>query len=180
MTNEYSTTGKSPGNQRKPNWELLIFAVPFTCFAVYMTYGFYLSYEEQRDASSNFKPVSAKILQGRVETTMNSNAGGSSTRVHLPRIVYAYNVDGRSYQSRKFSYFGPGYSNSQDALRVVERYPVGSKQTAYYNPDQPSEAVLNKAMPGEWWQHFWFPAIFLGVSFLSLFACWKGWLRKSN
>jgi hypothetical protein len=48
--------------RRRPNWELLIPAIPFTCFALYMSYGFYQSYREQQGASVAFAPVAARVL----------------------------------------------------------------------------------------------------------------------
>lgn len=164
---------------RKPNWEIFIFSIPFACFSLYMSYGFYLSYQEQQHASADFMPVTATILSSQVHTTMHSNPGSSSTRVHRPRIVYQYQVDGRTYQSRQFSYFSSG-QDKETVQAIVDRYPPGSTHHAYYNPAHPSEAVLNRAMPSAWWKHFWFPAIFLAVSALSLFAGWKGWPGKTQ
>ncbi len=162
----------------KPNWQILIFAIPFSCFSVYMSYGFYLSYEEQKGAAYSFAPVSAKIISSGVEATMHSQPGASSSRsVYLPRITYEYEINGRKYQSARFSYFGAAYDTSEQAQRVSDRYPVGAVKSAYYNPDEPTEAVLNKSAPGPWWEYFWFPAIFITVSVLSFLAAWKGWLK---
>lgn len=101
-------TGTGSAARRQPNWELLIFAIPFTCFALYMSYGFYSSYQEQQDASSSFRPVPARILSAQVETSIYRQSGAvGSTQVYQPRILYEYGVDGRTYSSHRFGYFGP-------------------------------------------------------------------------
>lgn len=169
------------GPRRKPNWELLVFAIPFSCFALYMSYGFYQSYLEQQDASSFFEPVSARIVSTMVESTMHQQPDViSPTHVHQPRILYEYKINDRLFQSRRFSYFGDAYSSHDEAKAVVERYPVGTVQTAYFNPNDPAEAVLSKVRPTAWWRHFWFPAIFVTVGLLGIFGGWRGWLRKSE
>lgn len=167
--------------RRRPNWELLIPAIPFTCFALYMSYGFYQSYREQQDASVAFAPVAARVLASQVESTLHQQPGAtSSTRVYLPRILYAYEVGGHDYQSRRFSYFGGAYSSDAEARQLIERYPVGSIQTAYFDPRDPAQSVLNRSRPSAWWKHFWFPALFLFTGFLGLFGGWRGWLRKTR
>lgn len=174
-------TGTGSAARRQPNWELLIFAIPFTCFALYMSYGFYSSYQEQQDASSSFRPVPARILSAQVETSMHRQSGAvGSTQVYQPRILYEYGVDGRTYSSHRFGYFGAAYGSRDEAQLVVARYPAGSAQTAYVNPNDPAEAVLNKSSPSAWWKHFWFPTLFVFVGFLGLFGGWRGWLRKSG
>ncbi|MDX5373060.1 MAG: DUF3592 domain-containing protein [Pseudomonadaceae bacterium] len=165
--------------RRKPNWELFVPAIPFTCFALYMSYGFYQSFQEQRGAAAFFEPVAATVLASQVETTLHRQPGtASSTRVHLPRIEYQYEVDGRRYRSRQFSYFGAAYGSDAEARQVIARYPVGSVQTAYFDPRDPAQAVLNKASPSAWWKHLWFPALFVLVGVLGLFGGWRGWLRR--
>ncbi|MDP9141247.1 MAG: DUF3592 domain-containing protein [Pseudomonadota bacterium] len=168
-------------SQRKPNWGLLLFAVPFTCFALYIAYGFHSGNEDQQTASAAFKPVPARILSSQVETSLHSQPGPhSGMHVHQPRVVYEYETDGQTYPSRRFSYFGTAYDSDVEARLVVARYLVGSVQTAYFNPDNPAEAVLSRAMPSAWWKHYWFPALFVSVGLLALYGGWQGWLIRSG
>lgn len=164
--------------QRKPNWGLLLGATPFTCFALYASYGFYLSYHSQEDAHSFYRPVSAKVLSSRIDSQMERR-GNSSSFVYKALVTYEYQVQGKTYQSHRFSYTGGVHGNRDDAHAVIAHYPVGSVHTAYFNPDKPEEAVLNRSSPPVWWKYFWFPALFLTVGVLAMYAGWRGWLRKS-
>lgn len=42
---------------------------------------------------------------------------------------------------------GPDVGGS-GARKVVERYPAGAQVMVYYNPEKPSEALLERGMPG--------------------------------
>ena len=54
------------------------------------------------------------------------------------------------------------------AHKVVQRYPVGAQVMVYYNPEKPSDALLERGMPGyvKW---FW---VILAI--LDLFLCGLG------
>lgn len=59
-----------------------------------------------------------------------------------PDVAYEYEVGGKVFQSRKISLVSEG-SRLEDAQRVVQRYPAGSKVRVYVNPRNPEEAILN-------------------------------------
>jgi hypothetical protein len=67
-------------------------------------------------------------------------------RSEIPMVIYAYSVDGRPYQSHRLR---AGDDTGQirvvgDASRTLERYPVGSNVTVYYDPDDPTNAALER------------------------------------
>jgi hypothetical protein len=67
-------------------------------------------------------------------------------RSEVPMVIYAYSVDGRPYQSYRVR---AGDDTGQirvigDASRTLERYPVGSNVTVYYDPDDPANAALER------------------------------------
>lgn len=65
--------------------------------------------------------------------------------VNYPVVMYQYHVDGSSFESQKVS---PGMAwGGTGAVKVVERYPMGSQVTVFYNPAQPSEALLERKPP---------------------------------
>jgi len=164
---------------RKINWELFLPGILFLAFSLYFAYGMYTSHQQQADASANYVTVKAKILDGLVsQTTISTPTTTGNTKIYLPRIHYEYEVDGRTYQSKRFNYFGKGYDSTQDAQEIVDRYPVGSIQSAYYNPGNPSEAVLHKSMSASTdWAAIFIPTLFVVVGFLAVFGGWRGWLR---
>ncbi|GJM06207.1 MAG: hypothetical protein DHS20C09_22030 [marine bacterium B5-7] len=168
----------SDQESRKINWELFIFGLVFSAFSLYISYAIYWSHEKQTDAAANFVSVLSTILDTTVtQTTVRNATTTGNTRTYVPSIHYEYEVDGKTYQSKRYKYLGDGYSNTQDAQSIVDGYPVGSKQTAYYNPNNPSEAVLHKSVPTEMSLMVFIPALFVFVGFLAVFGGWRGWLR---
>jgi hypothetical protein len=59
--------------------------------------------------------------------------------------MYAYQVEGQSYQSQRI-YFG-GEVGGSAMTGVIKKYPVGAQVPVYYNPQNPAEAVLERSMP---------------------------------
>jgi hypothetical protein len=48
---------------------------------------------------------------------------------------------------------------------VVERYPVGAQVMVYYDPNNPSDAVLERSMPG------YVPVLWAVIVLVDLFLC---------
>lgn len=166
-------------NQEHPKiiWELFIFGLLLTAFSLYMSYAILSSQQKPADASTNFVPILAKILDSKVIETTDSNATTENAQTHALHIHYEYEVNGKTYQSKKFSYLGDGYNRSKDATRVIRYYPVGSTQSAYYNPDNPAEAVLQRTMSSSISSSIFIPVLSVLVGFLCIFVGWKGSLR---
>lgn len=84
--------------------------------------------------------VNASYLERR-----SSSEGGST---NYPVVQYSYQVGGQAYQSAKLAP-GPEVGGT-GAGRVVERYPAGAQVMVFYNPQNPSEAVLERKAPAQW------------------------------
>lgn len=68
---------------------------------------------------------------------------GDSTTYSID-ITYKYQVRGREYQSDRY-YFRTGSSSGRSGKQaVVNRYPVGKKTVCYVDPDDPTEAVIQR------------------------------------
>lgn len=54
------------------------------------------------------------------------------------------------------------------AYKVVERYPVGAQVMVYYDPSNPSDAILERGMPGyiKW--------LWVALVLTDLFLCGMG------
>ncbi|SRR5258708_2794601 len=61
----------------------------------------------------------------------------------IAKVIYEYEVSGQNFQSALL-HFGSLFSDlrNRGAKSVVENYPVGTLVKVYYNPKNPSEAVL--------------------------------------
>jgi uncharacterized protein DUF3592 len=65
-----------------------------------------------------------------------------------PLVQYSYQVGGQAYQGMKIAP-GPEVGGS-GAGKVVARYPAGAQVMVFYNPQNPSEAVLETKAPAQW------------------------------
>ena len=75
----------------------------------------------------------------------SSSEGGSTD---YPVVQYSYHLGGQSYQSTKLAP-GPEVGGT-GAGKVVARYPAGAQVMVFYNPQNPSEAVLERKAPAQW------------------------------
>jgi hypothetical protein len=65
-----------------------------------------------------------------------------------PVVHYGYQVNGQSYQSAKLAP-GPEVGGT-GARKVVAKYPAGAQVMVFYNPQNPSDAVLERKAPAQW------------------------------
>lgn len=101
-------------------------------------------------AGSSFPTVDGTITESKI--VEDRDADGTT---YIARIRYAYQVAGRDYTADRVRYWTVSAGRGA-AERIVEAHPVGSKVTVYYNPADPSDALLR-------------PGITAGDSFLLLF-----------
>lgn len=112
--------------------------------------------------ASTWPSTLGTVTESRIQMRSNSDGG----RTSYPLVRYAYQIMGRAYECLKVM---PGMDvGGSGAHRVVSRYPVGAQVMVYYNPENPSEALLERSMPGhiKW---FW---IILAI--LNVFLCGLG------
>ena len=73
---------------------------------------------------------------------------GDSGSVNYPVVQYTYQVGGQTYQGAKIA---PGMDvGGTGAGRVVEKYPQGAQVMVFYDPNNPSDAVLEKKARAQW------------------------------
>ena len=89
---------------------------------------------------STMGTVNSSYLERR-----SSSEGGST---NYPVVQYAYQVGGQSYQNSKLAP-GPEVGGT-GAGKVVARYPIGAQVMVFYNPENPSDAVLERKAPAQW------------------------------
>jgi hypothetical protein len=95
---------------------------------------------------------------------MRSSSEGGSTP--YPVVHYSYQVMGQPYQGSKVM---PGPDvGGVGARKVVARYPAGAQVMVYYNPEKPSEALLERSLPG------FIKLLWIILVILDLFLCGLG------
>ena len=65
-----------------------------------------------------------------------------------PVVQYSYQVNGQPYQGMKLAP-GPEVGGT-GAGKVVARYPAGAQVMVFYNPQNPTDAVLERKAPAQW------------------------------
>jgi hypothetical protein len=93
-----------------------------------------------RQWPSTMGTVNASYLDRR-----SSSEGGYT---NYPVVHYSYQVSGQAHQGTKIA---PGMEvGGTGAGKVVARYPAGAQVMVFYNPQNPSEAVLETKAPAQW------------------------------
>lgn len=101
--------------------------------------------------------VPCEILESRVE----SHSGDDGTTYSV-EVRYRYTLDGRDYTSDRYRFLGGSSSGFEGKARVVERLPPGTRTVCYADPEDPSEAVLNRGFDF-WYLLVLFPLVFVAV-----------------
>ena len=92
--------------------------------------------------ASSWPSTMGTVTHSAIEWRRGSEGGS----VAYPVVQYAYQVMGQMLQGRKVM---PGpETGGTGAHKVVNRYPAGAQVMVYYDPDNPSDAVLERSMPG--------------------------------
>lgn len=105
-------------------------------------------------ASQSWPCVTGKIMTSQVDDHNLEDI--------RPHIVYLYTVQGKTLQGTRIAY--SGYSINRASIeKIVARYPVNTAVKVYYNPQNPSQSVLDNQVSQDW--HFW---VGCGLAFLGL------------
>jgi hypothetical protein len=93
---------------------------------------------------SQWPSTMGTVLMSRIEQRSSSEGGYTN----YPVVQYSYQIGGQPYQSYKLAP-GPEVGGT-GAGKVVARYPAGVQVMVFYNPQNPSEAVLETKAPAQW------------------------------
>ena len=114
------------------------------------------------------------ISHSAVLTQMRQASGTSSSPpTYKADVAYRYKVQGRDYSSERISLMDIS-STAGHAQGIVDRYPDGASVTVYYNPGDPSDALLERGTTGGIGVLYMAGAAFAGAGLLFLFASLTG------
>jgi hypothetical protein len=104
-------------------------------------------YRRKADATTSWPNTKGVILSSKVKEPPRSSSGSGRTQAtHVPRIRYTYTVNGRKYEGSRHTI---GHVKGKTASEeLVARFPKGKIVTVYYDPKDPSQAVLVRGMGG--------------------------------
>lgn len=92
--------------------------------------------------AADWSSTMGTVISSTIEWRRRSEGGS----VAYPSVQYNYQVMGQVLQGGRIMP-GPPVGGS-GAKKVVARYPVGAQVMVYYDPNNPSDAVLERDMPG--------------------------------
>jgi hypothetical protein len=118
---------------------LLCTIVPFVAIGWYI-YNQAKKRDAIRQSALGWRTTTGRVIKSRVEVT-----GGETASVS-PKVTFAYDVNGRAYQSSQIKAGDTimRVSTSENAYETVDRYPEGAIVQVYYNPANPEEAALER------------------------------------
>jgi hypothetical protein len=102
--------------------------------------GIYLIYREYRQATV-YRSVDGRVLSSEL-ATRHIQSAKIRPAAFTPKVRYKYQVDGQDYEGSRIRMYKENSSNKKAMARMQERYPEGSRVKVYYDPDDPSTAVL--------------------------------------
>jgi hypothetical protein len=110
------------------------------------------------------------ILTSGVKGTGESSSRGQPT--YRPQYLYSYSVDGKEYQSDRYSFFLMTIDSRAIAEREAALHPAGSRATCYVDPADPKEAVFSRRFEPFQLIGILFPGVFvlggLGMAWVAL------------
>jgi hypothetical protein len=102
--------------------------------------------KKKAGASQLWPGAPGTVTVSEVRQSSSTDDDGHITFSYYPRVEYTYTAAGQSYTSKQVAFGGErGYGSPDRARQDLAKYPAGSAVTAYYNPEKPSEAVLERA-----------------------------------
>jgi hypothetical protein len=77
----------------------------------------------------------------------SSDSDGTTYRVE---VEYTYSLQGREYRSSRYNFLDFYSSGYDGKAEVVARYPPGTRTVCYVDPDDPSQAVIDRKLSWAW------------------------------
>lgn len=99
-----------------------------------------------------------------------------SHRTLEPRIRYNYVVNDQEFASEQIAFgYSAEYLGTLTINEFLAQYPKGQNLEVFYDPTDPSQAVLKKLKPKGCWSGFvaWF-ILLPAIAFLTFAGIWQG------
>lgn len=119
---------------------ILFYSLFIICGIAFIIFG--ISFFKKSIASENWYQAEGIIVSSNVRTNYEENHG----KTYSADIEYQYNVGDVSYNSEEVSLGDYSSSNKNHFQKIVDKYYIGKVVIVYYNPEKPSEAVLEPGL----------------------------------
>jgi len=118
----------------------------------------------QWQAHYEFVPVLATVQKSGIGPADAGAAGGENE--WRPVVAYQYAFGSSLYEQNRLSYMDDGWPDRAAVDGWLTGYDKGSTVTAYVNPADPREAVLDNHAPDSRFLFYLLPFLMLGVLLL--------------
>ncbi|MDZ7616584.1 MAG: DUF3592 domain-containing protein [Patescibacteria group bacterium] len=152
-----SIAAQGMSKQAAGRWVLRGMGVVFTMVGLVVT-GLVLVLPVVRvQQAKSWNAVAATVVASRVVTHQDDDGATYSVDV-----LYEYEIDGRKISSNRY-HFSTGSSSGRAAKQaIVNDHPPGKPITAYVNPADPFDAVIDRDYPDDLWFGL-IPLVFCGA-----------------
>ncbi len=120
----------------------MIGKIIFVLIGLAMLGGSYVMFQEQGRLDT-FKEGKCIILSSKVGVSI-SKKNGRSSKMFWPKILFKYQVNGKKFESDKYTLSKNSTSKKKWSEGIVARYKENTEHSCYYNPKKPEECVLNR------------------------------------
>ena len=152
---------QSPVSVPRRRYEMVLAGCLFLLAALFFGWRSLQSALRQWQAHYEFVPVLATVLKSEINSSAaGANSEGSSWH---PAVAYRYAFGPASHEQNRIFYMGSGWSDRAAAQDWLARYDEGATVTAYVNPSDPREAVLDNSAPDSHFLLYLLPFVLLGV-----------------
>lgn len=98
-------------------------------------------------AAESWPTAAGGILSSEVVIHRSHNTQGHTSVNYVPKVTYEYQVNGQKYMGDGIG-FGTATFGKKKADEIAAKYPQGAPVTVYYDPANPSKAVLETRSVG--------------------------------
>jgi len=123
---------------------LVIGIIVFVLFILNVIFLAIIFFMRKRMATvSQWPSTMGNVMMSTIERRSTSDG-----YTDYPVVQYSYQVGGQPYQSMKLAP-GPEIGGT-GARKVVAKYPASAQVMVFYDPQNPSDAVLERKAPAQW------------------------------
>lgn len=119
---------------------------------LYGVAGMFLLVQFGGEALNYLRTTGWEQVPGTVVSSSVEDVWDTTGDRYAARIIYTYTVDGDQYRGDRLNLRdSTNLANAEDAQERLDPYPVNTSVMVYFNPDDPTDAVLDRSLPGAIW-----------------------------
>ena len=99
------------------------------------------------EAAKHWREAPGRVISAQIEER-DGGTGSSRYVYYVPRIRYAYVVNGREWEGGRLRFGMPSARSPRGAEAMLAPYPAGAEIKVHYDPDKPEDSVLEPGKMG--------------------------------